>query len=447
MRTPATLPLRLRLTLAFALSVALVLTGLGVFLYARLGTELQRGIDLELRSRAGVITSALAERGPIPINAGRSVIDPDEAFAQVLDQAGRIVDASTAVRRVPMLPATTLRTIDHPTFLTRRVSGVNDPTRLLATAVHLGGRQLVVIVGANLGDKNEALHRLLLLLALGIPAAILLASGIGWLVAGAGLRPVEQMRRDAAAASVSKSGDTIAVPATRDELARLASTLNDLLARQREALDAEHRFIDEASHDLRTPLAVLKAELDLALLRPRTADELEEALRMASRETDQLVRLAEDLLVLARSRRGPMPVHCEQVRLDDFCAACAAPFQSHDGPIEVRADDTVVGLDPVLLRQAVRNLLDNAFRHGAGAAVTLSAERRADNTVAITVRDSGPGLPAQVRRRLSRSDTGADGLGLSIVASVAQAHHGYAEAADNPTGGASVTIVLPATTR
>src|SRR5919204_1737430 len=101
--------LRLRVALAFALSVAVVLAGLGVFLYARLGVELQRSIDLALRSRAGAIAAALHARGPIPINARGSVIDPDEAFAQVLDGNGRIVDASAAVRRLPLLPAATLR--------------------------------------------------------------------------------------------------------------------------------------------------------------------------------------------------------------------------------------------------------------------------------------------------------------------------------------------------
>jgi two-component system OmpR family sensor kinase len=439
----ATLPLRLRLTLAFALSVAVVLAALGVFVYSRLGAELQHGIDLELRSRAGVITSALAKQDPIPINAGRSVIDPDEAFAQVLDRTAHIVDASTAVRHTPMLSATVLRGIDQPTFLTRRVSGIDDPSRLLATTVRVGGQQLVVVVGTNLGDKNDALHRLLLLLALGIPAAILLASGIGWLVAGAALRPVEQMRRDAASASLSRSGGTIAVPATGDELARLARTLNDLLTREREALDAEHRFIDEASHDLRTPLAILKAELDLALLRPRTSTELEAALRAASRETDQLVRLAEDLLVLARTRRGPIPVHRERVQLDEFCNDCAAPFEARDNEVAVRADHEAVDVDPVLLRQAVRNLLDNAFRHGDGESVVLAAQRRADGALAITVSDSGGGFPEDVRGRLTRSDNGAAGLGLSIVASVAHAHSGYAEADDNPSGGARVTIVVP----
>lgn len=438
-----TLPLRVRLALAFALSVAVVLAGLAVFLYARLGAELQHGIDLALRARAGAITSALDASGPLPINARGSVIDPDEAFAQVLDRRGHVVDASAAVQDAAMLPAATLRGVDAPTFLTRRVQGIDDPTRLLAVPARNGGRELLVVVGTNLGDKNEAQHRLLLLLLIGIPSAILLASATGWLVAGAALRPVERMRRDAAAASVSSSGATITVPATRDELARLARTLNELLAAQRGALDAERRFLDEASHDLRTPLAVLKAELDLALRRPRTRAELEATLHAAAGQTDQLVRLAEDLLVLARSRHGAMPLHRERVRLDEFCAQCVAPFEAEHRAIAVCAAEQVVSVDPVLLRQVVRNLIDNAFRHGTGAAVTVAATSDGQR-LTVSVCDAGPGLPACIPARLARSDSGANGLGLSIVAAVAQAHGGYAETGRSPSGGAQVTVVLPA---
>jgi signal transduction histidine kinase len=242
---------------------------------------------------------------------------------------------------------------------------------------------------------------------------------------------------------VSSSGATIAVPATRDELARLARTLNELLAAQRGALDAERQFLDEASHDLRTPLAVLKAELDLALRRPRTRAELETTLRTAAGQTDQLVRLAEDLLVLARSRRGPMPLHRERVRLDEFCAQCVAPFEAEHRAIAVCAGQEVVDVDPVLLRQAVRNLIDNAFRHGTGAAVTVEATSDGHRLM-LSVRDAGPGLPACIPARLARSDSGANGLGLSIVAAVAQAHGGYAVTGRSPSGGAQVTVVLPA---
>ena len=443
MRTLTGLPLRLRITLAFASSVAVVLAGLGVFLHLRLGSELQHGIDLELRSRAGVIASALSSHGAVPVNAGRPVIDPDEAFAQVLDRRARIIDSSSLVRGTPILTRKAVSTITGPAFLTTHVPGIGDPTRLLAVPLRAGGRSYVVVVGTNLGDKNDALHRLLLLLLIGIPGAVLLASAIGWLVAGAALRPVEQMRRDAAAASTERRGASLAVPPTRDELARLATTLNELLASQRDALDAEHRFLDEASHDLRTPLAVLKAELDLALARPRSRHELEQTLRTAARETDQLVRLAEDLLVLARSRRGEMLLHYERINVAQFVADCAAPFVTEHIPIEIQAVDAEAMADPVRLRQAVRNLIDNAIRHGTGRDVAVRATCSPDETLTIVVSDAGPGLPADRVGRLARAASGAAGLGLSIVAAVADAHGGYAEVAGQPEGGASVTLVIP----
>lgn len=442
MTMSASLPLRLRVTLAFALTIALLFTGLAVFLYARMDVELRRNIDMELRSRAGVITTALAERGAAPVNSGRSLIDPDEAFAQVLDRTGRIVETSSAVRHAPLLSADTVRHVRRPRFVSRMLSDVGDPTRLLAAPVQAGGRPLMVVVGTNLGDMHDALHRLLLPLTIGIPVAVLVSSGLGWIVAGAALRPVERMRRDAVAASLAKAGPALTIPSTGDALARLATTLNDLLARQREALDAEHRFLDEASHDLRTPLAVLKAELDLALMRPRSKDELEQTLHTAASETDHLVRLAEDLLIHARTRDGTMPVHRERIGLAAFCATCAAPFEVQGRQITVQAQDAVVQIDPVLMRQAVRNLLDNAYRHAAGAVVVLRAGV-ADRHVLLRISDAGPGLPERLLGRLPRADTGANGLGLSIVAAIAQAHGGYAEASAESGGGASITIVVP----
>jgi signal transduction histidine kinase len=282
--------------------------------------------------------------------------------------------------------------------MSQHVRGIADPSRLFAVPIRSRGHAFVVVVGANLGDKKEALDRLLLLLTLGIPAAIVLASAIGWVVAGAALRPLDA------------------------------------------ALDAERRLIDEASHDLRTPLSVLKAELDLALMRPRDAAELRQTLSAASEQTDHLVRLAEDLLVHARARRGPMAIHREPVELPALCADAAASFRALGKSVIVEADDRVVHVDPVLMRQAVRNLLDNAFQHGRGTDVTLRGSC-VDHRVTVSVSDAGPGLPSSLNGRLSRLD--GTGLGLSIVAAVAEGHGGSAVAGASPSGGALVMIDVP----
>ena len=450
-------PLRLRLTLAFALSVAVVLAGLGWFLHVRLGAELLRGIDLELRSRAGVITAALTEPGPVPVNAGRDVIDPDEAFAQVLDPAGVVVDASQSVRSRPLLPTVDLRRLSTPAFFTRRVDGVDDPARLLSVPADAGGRHLFVVVGANLGDRNEALGRLQLLLYIGIPAALVLASAAGWVVAGAALRPVEKIRREAAGICRTGQDRRLTVPDTSDELARLAKTLNLLLSQQQAALRRERRFVDEASHELRTPLTILKAELDLATRRPRTHAELATTVATAAEATDRLVRLAEQLLVLARTRAGQVPLQLEAVPLWQFLHDSAAAFEAQaitaGSCIAVDAPHDQVGIDVVRLRQAVHNLVENSLRYGRGTPITI-AGRCDGKIVAITVTDHGPGFSESLLEHVFEpftrgSATGLEmpshgaGLGLAIVRSVAEAHTGQAHARTVPTGGAEVEIVFP----
>jgi signal transduction histidine kinase len=399
------IPLRLRLTLAFAGGMAVVLAGLGGFVYLRLGVELLRGIDLELRSRADVVTTALGRPGPLPLDGRQGLLDPDEAFAQILTPGGRVVATTAAVAKAPMLPPGVLRSVDRPTFLSRPVPGVDDPARVLAVPTRAAGGPVVVAVGATLGDRHEALDRLLLLLALGGPAALALSSAAGWLLAGAALRPVEQ------------------------------------------ALEREHRFVDDASHELRTPLAILKAELDLAVARPRSRDELEGTVRAAAAETDRIVRLAEDLLVLARMRKGRLPLR------RDLLEQAAAPFRPRAAAagrrIEVAASGEPVRVDPARVRQALHNLLDNALRHGGGP-VTVRAARWRDG-VRVEVADRGPGFPEALLARafepftrgpLAAQEEPGAGLGLAIVAAIASAHGGAATAANRDGGGARVELLL-----
>ena len=162
---------------------------------------------------------------------------------------------------------------------------------------------------------------------LGGPAVLLLAILAGYAVAVAALRPVEAMRRRAAAIGASTPEKRLPVPAGRDELSRLAETLNDMLGRLQSALEHERRFVDDASHELRTPLALLKTELEIALRQPRSRDELEAALRSAADETDRLTRLAEDLLLVARADEGRLPIRLERVSARGLLGDVAARFE------------------------------------------------------------------------------------------------------------------------
>jgi two-component system, OmpR family, sensor kinase len=443
---------RAQVTAAFAAGMVIILVALGAFLYLQLGSDLLASIDMGLRSRGEAIVTAVEAGGGFPDQSG-SLIDPDEAFAQVLNSAGEILDSSPIVRDAPLVSAATLHRITAARFLDRVVPGIN-PARLLIIPHGPPAERMFVVVGATLSDRAEALSRLLALFAIGGPVALLVTSAAAWLLAGAALRPADRMRAEAAAMTDSDPHRRLAVPRTGDELERLAVTLNDMLERLHASLARERRFVDDASHELRTPLGVLKAELDLALSRPRDQRELEEALRRASADADRLARLAEDLLVIARAGDGQLPVHRAQVSLREViaasCRAFRGPLAQRGATISVDAADAIVSVDPVRLRQALENLIDNAVRHvPIGGSVSISGGRE-NGSLKVVVTDSGAGFPAGFAERafepFARADgtdtSGGAGLGLAIVRAVAEAHHGSVVAENDPSGGARVTLTL-----
>jgi heavy metal sensor kinase len=427
------LPLRLRLTLAFAVVMAALLAILGVFLYVQLQATLDEQLDQSLRTRA-----AAAEGLP---PGGR--VGDDEGFVQVVDGAGEGPLTASELERARR---------EGEVFVRRGgVPGVDDgPVRILARP----GGEGIVVAGTSLEDRDEALAALVAQLAIGGPVALLIASLAGYALAGATLRPVESMRRRAAEISGTVGGRRLPEPDRDDEIARLARTLNEMLARIEAGFERERRFVAEASHELRTPLASLKAELELALRRPRSAEELEAAIASAAEETDRLAALAEDLLVLARSdedalRLSPEPLSTREL-LESVAARFGARAEDLGVSLNVRAPDGLALVaDRARLEQALGNLVDNALRFGAGAA-RLEASS-ANGSVALRVSDDGPGFPAELLprafERFSRADEarsrGGAGLGLAIVAAIARAHGGTASAANAPAGGALVTLVLP----
>jgi heavy metal sensor kinase len=447
------LPIRLRLTLAFALAMALVLAVVGLLLYARLGASLEEQIDDRLEARALALTDAVRD-GTSFVLATDGL--PDEELAQLVRPDGTIVEAIPSSPTV--LDAAELEgASDGPILVSVDEADALDgePARLRITEVAIAGERLYVVAGASLEDRQEALDGLLAQLLVVAPLALLLTALAGYLLAGAALRPVEAMRVQAAEVTSEQPGRRLPLPGANDEIRRLGTTLNEMLGRLEAGIQRERRFVADASHELRTPLAVLRTELELATRRPRTAAELELALRSAGDEVERLVRLAEDLLVLARADEGKLPLRLERLdarELLDAVAGRHATRAQTNGRTLVVADDvevTVLG-DRLRLEQAVGNLVDNALRHGAGP-VLLDAVSD-DGAVELSVHDDGAGLSAEFLphafERFSRSDSARSGagagLGLAIVDAVARAHGGSAVARNDAAGGFSVTIVLPA---
>jgi two-component system OmpR family sensor kinase len=450
-------PIRLRVASAFAVAMALVLAGTGWFLYIRVDSHLAVALDRQLRLRTHDLTVLVREPGLSLAEAGGApFVEPGEDYAQLVDARGRVLDATRPLGSAPLLSTAELRRAQSAAFFAdrRSVPGLDEPSRLLVSPVLRHGQKVVLVVGATRQDRTETLGNLRDELLIAGPVALALASLAGYFLAGVSLRAVESMRSRAAVISAETPGDRLPVPRTGDEVERLGETLNAMLARLESALERERDFVADAGHELRTPLALLRTELELALRHAETAEELRSAVRASSEEVDRLTQLAEDLLLIARFDRGRLPLRLETLEASELLGSIANRFewraQEAGRCVQVESPAALrVRGDRIRLEQALGNLLDNALRYGGGE-VRLSAQR-ADGHVELHVTDEGSGFPqelvGQAFERFARLDQararGGSGLGLSIVRAIAEAHGGSAHLANMNGSGADVWVSLP----
>ena len=450
------MPIRVRVASAFALAMAAVLGGSGWFVYSRVASQLQQALNRELELRSQDLATVVQQRHPaLSARGNPRFIEHGESFAQLLDRRGRVLDATRPLAGASLLPSAELRRAFAAPLFTDRptVPGLDEPARLLAAPVSHGGRTRVLVVGATRENSAETLAGLRNELLIAGPSALVLASLVGYLLAGLSLRQVESMRRRAAAVSGDSPGERLPVAPTGDELQRLGETLNAMLARLEDSLQRERELIADAGHELRTPLALLRTELELALRHGRSPEELRGALKASALEVERLTQLAEDLLLIASADRGKLALKLEPLDAQELLDSVASRFQwraeEERRPIVVEAEagTRLVG-DRLRLEQALSNLVDNSLRYGAGA-VSVTAEA-ADGAVRLHVRDAGLGFAAsfldrafeRFSRSQSRPDGGGSGLGLSIVRAIARAHGGDAHARNGGGGGADVWLEL-----
>jgi signal transduction histidine kinase len=448
------LPIRLRLTAAFALTMVLVLATAGLFVYERLRSDLDDAIDDGLRTTAQELAPAVdRERGQLaPGSSGLG--DFEDGFAQLLEADGTPIDTAGGVVEAALSPAEAARASRRPLAVERSVAGMDYVNRVYARPAPAGSLSgLVIAVGQSLEDRDDALANLVASFAIGGPVAVLIASLLGYGLASAGLAPIEAMRRRAGEISLARERELLPLPGARDEVRRLAQTLNEMLERLRGAFERERSFVSDASHELRTPIAVIKTELEGALRGPDLGPETRESIVGAIEECDGLAALAEDLLVLTRAADGVLPIAPQMLATGEVLQGVRDRFADraadHGRAIRVEArNGLAVAADPLRMRQALGNLVDNALRHGDGE-VVLHAGATA-SAVELSVSDSGPGFAPTIAgaafERFTRGDDarggGGAGLGLAIVQAIAEAHGGSVEIVAGT--GATVRLRLPA---
>ncbi len=395
------LPLRWRVTGAFAGVLAVVMVAVSGFVGWRMSVALDQALDRSLQVRVLEVAALVDQPGLALFPPGGPTLEADENVAQILTSTGTVIAASSFADLTLADPARLRAALEGPVRWDRSGDDVLDEDlRLLATAVTRGDQTYVVVVGSSLDERNEALMALLATGMAGLVVALLAAVAAGYATAGLALRPV------------------------------------------RAALTRERRFIAEASHALRTPLAVITAEVELAALAPADAAAQAAALRSVGEEATRMTRLTDQLLLLAahdeRRLRGPRePVEVPTL-LEAVAARHRGAARSQGRMITVTADpDVVVYVDRARLEGALDGLVENALRHGAGT-VDLAAAA-ADRKVVLRVRDQGDGFSATAFERFRRGpgSTGT-GLGLAIVAAVAEAHGGRATVGP----GSQVTVTL-----
>jgi two-component system OmpR family sensor kinase len=449
--------LRGRITLVFALVTVVLSALVGVLVDVEYRSALNSALDETLQTRflAAVQEIKHASTG----STVRPVIPDAESFAQVIDADGVVAAASPrALRRHPVLRGNDLARarLRQVTFV-RDAGPRGERARLRAGPVGRTGQ--VVVVGTTLEETTRAQHRLELALAIGLPLLAALVTIAGWFLAGAALRPVQEMIEDAdviSARSARQLTRRLSVPEDAgEELAELARRLNHLLERIEHALEHERVFLDDASHELRTPISIARGELELARLQiddvadPETAAALDSAME----EIERLDHLAVSLLVLARSRAaGPPPLTPFDVgdaaRRAVTTATAAGARAGSSSVVSVAGDATVRG-DADAIERAVRNLVENALRY-ADHRVEVVVDDDGDDAL-VVVRDDGPGFPPvwleQGVGRFAPGDSpdahGGAGLGLAIVDAIVGAHGGSVQIANAPGGGAEVRLRLP----
>jgi signal transduction histidine kinase len=436
---------RVRTTVAAVVVVGVAMAVGAVVLVTVLLDSLTQEVRAAAQLRAADLAAAL-ESGTRPGELG--IDNAEDLLIQVLDQDGRVVASSPNVQGSP--PVARLRPGQS-----QKVSVPVDNDRFLAVATAAGTREgrLTVVVARALDSVGEAARTVTVLLAVGLPVLLLVVAATTWKAVGRALAPVDAIRSEVDEISAAELYRRVPDPPGADEIARLAETMNRMLARLERANARQRRFISDASHELRSPVASIRQHAEVALAHPDRTTAAELATTVLA-ENLRVQRLVEDLLLLASAAEHTLQLARRPIDLDDLVFAEGRRLRD---ATRLRIDTMAVSAARVEgdiggLGRVLRNLGDNAARH-ARTRISFALAAR-DRTVVLAVDDDGPGIPDGDRDRVLERfvrlddararDVGGSGLGLAITSELVAAHGGTISIADSPLGGARIQIELPA---
>jgi two-component system OmpR family sensor kinase len=457
------LSIRAKLTLWYLSLAALVLLAFAVTIYLYLSRSLLNAIDTSLVNQAERFAHAVGHPSETEESTQPGVLILAPHFVSVVDRDGRVADQipDSEGHEVPVIKPALERAASEwkPQFDEVSLSPIEHVRIITWPARDEDGEVFFVVVGQSLREVQRAQRQLVILLAIVNPAALLLA-GLGglWLANGA-LSPVDRLTRAAERIGRGNLSERVEERRSQDEIGRLAATFNRMISRLEQAFERERRFTADASHELKTPLAVLRGDIEVALRRERAPEEYQRVLKSSLEEIARLTKLTDDLLTLARLDAGESVLAIEPVRLDQLAAeACAyigplansagvtLSFEAPQSPIEVEGDQK-------RLTQLLVNLLDNAIKYtpaGGSARLALSV---IDSFALIEVSDTGRGIPASalphIFERFYRQTDPRDsrvsgfGLGLAISKWIVDAHGGSIQVESEEGQGSHFTVKLP----
>lgn len=461
------MPLRLRLTLWYGSALALILIAFSTILYIVTARSLRDAIDQSLEETAAAAVRSLEERGFLPLIDEEELMSqfPELAridkFFQIFSPSGTITIRSPNVKQheLPLSRQALEIAFSGRTLFESAKYPKEPPLRLISVPIIYRGNLLYIVqVGTSMESVDQTLNRLLLVLLVSVPMALAVSLAGGWFLAGRALRPVDAITLAAQRIAGGDLTQRLNVPASPDEIGRLARTFNDMIARLETSFRQIRQFSSDASHELRTPLTVMKGETELALRRPREAGDYTVVLESNLEEIDRMTRIVDELLFLSRADMGEVkmehiPVKLESL-LEDIHWQASLLGQEQDIQVALGLVMPAVVLgDELRLRELLLNLVDNAVKYSKpGGTVDVSLVTEAGRA-RVAVTDHGIGIaPADQSRifdRFYRTDDArahtkkGTGLGLAICEWIAESHQGRIEVQSEIGKGSTFTVTLP----